>query len=78
MKHVSGWNFMFQSLSTNPISYLYFAMGIKSNFLSNVNFMAILVAVGPVMWAVLTVAGRVSQSYKTRPRLLRQAKIFLL
>ena len=53
------------------------SLGFKSNFLSNVNLMILFLLVPPLVWGILTLVGRNNQSYKTRPRLLRQAKIFL-
>ena len=78
MKYVSGYNLFFQYLPQTEISNHYSALGVQSNFLSNVNLMMTPLAVCLFLALILHVVGTKSRHYKTKPRLLRYCRAFLL
>ena len=73
-----GWNGLLFQLSQTPIDSNYSALGIKSSFLSNINFMMLFLVVCPIISAIMSIAGKHSTHYKTKPKLLGYGKSFLL
>jgi hypothetical protein len=78
MKYISGINPLFQNLKQVDISYDYLIFNYKSNFLTNVNLMILILIICPILYVILTFLGNKNKNYKTKPRLLKYGKAFLL
>lgn len=73
MRYVNGYNFKLEGLLQTSLPLVFSSMDIKSNFLSNVNFMLLFVALCPVMFGVLLLVSKHSNSYKHKPRTKKYA-----
>ena len=78
LRYSLGWNTLPFQLYQTSISSNYSALGIQSNFVSNVNFMVLPLVVCPLVYLLLAAAGKHSTHYRTKPRLLIYGKAFLL
>lgn len=77
MKYVSGYNPLFSDIQQQTTKYNLSDLGIRSNFLSNVNVMIFVLGVCPVLFGVLTLLGNKSECYKMKPRYLKYGKAFI-
>lgn len=78
LKYSLGWNGIPFPVLQKQISIFYKALGIKSNFISNFNFMILPLILCPVFYFILTKLGMSNNHYRTKPRLLTYGKTFLL
>ena len=78
VKHISGWNPLFSGMQQTPVALNYSVLGIRSNFLSNVNLMLLPLVICPVLSPFLYLASTRSKSFRGKPRLVRSCKAFLL
>lgn len=73
MKYSNGYNIKFQSLPQLPMTQNYSALGISSNFLTNINIMLIPALICPILFGLLYFCSKISKSYKYKPRLRHYA-----
>ena len=78
MKYSFGWNSIPFSVTETYINIFYTALGIQSNFLSNVNFMILPLFVCPLIYLIMIQIGKNNYHFTTRPRLQIYGKTFLL
>lgn len=77
LKYITGVNPFFSHLQQNSIPQVFKDMGLKSNFLSNVNLMLAFLPICPLLYVILMFFAKRSQCYRTKPRLIRCAKMFV-
>lgn len=80
LRYSFGWNKLFESmvLKEIPLTYYYSSLGFQSNFISNINFMLIPFVAFPIISIIFFAAGKKSQGYRAKPRLLAIAQNMLL
>ena len=78
LRYAFGWNGLNFGVSQAAIPSFYSSLGYKANFLSNVNFMLLFVAVCPLISPVFFILGKKSRGYRAKPRLLALANSLLL
>ena len=78
LRYSNGFDPFFQNAVQANILVNYSNLGIKSNFLSNINLMMILLPFSLILYFILTFIGKNNNSYKYRPRLMKYGKSFLL
>ena len=78
MQYVSGINPLFEALTQVKLDYHFLNFGFKSNFLSNVNLMVLIIAACPIISGILIFIGSKNTSYKMKPRLIKYGKSFML
>jgi hypothetical protein len=79
LKYVSGWNPLFDSLSSSqPILENYSSLGIKSNFFTNLNLMFFPLFLFPIIFGILYVMSQKTNHYRIKPLLITLRMAFLL
>ena len=78
MKHVSGWNTLFQSLTQYKVLSNYSLLSLSSNFLSNVNLMLMSPLIFVFLAGICYLLSKATKDYKLQPRLLKLTKACLL
>lgn len=78
LKYSFGWNDIPFDVLQTTINYNYSEIGIKSNFISNVNAMMFIILICPLVYGILTILGRYATHYSTKPRLIAYGKTFLM
>lgn len=79
LKYSFGWNNISFNVDQAQLNKMYYPqLEIKSNFISNLNFMIAIIIICPIMYGILRISGKYATYYKTKTRLLTYSKTFLL